>query len=114
MTFRDEHTFEKRQTEAARMRMKYTDRVPIIVEKAAGSEIPDIDKKKFLVPKNLTIGQFIYVVRKRIQLTAEQALFIFVNNSLPATASLVSQVDIEHKSKCGFLYMTYSGESTFG
>ena len=31
------------------MREKYPDRIPVIVERAAGSDIPDIDKKKYLV-----------------------------------------------------------------
>ena len=37
---------EKRQAEAARIREKYHDRIPVIVEKAEKSDIPDIDKKK--------------------------------------------------------------------
>ena len=36
------------------MREKYQDRIPVIVEKAAGGDIPDIDKKKYLVPTDLT------------------------------------------------------------
>ncbi|KAE8956555.1 hypothetical protein PR001_g31694, partial [Phytophthora rubi] len=49
------------------------------------SDIPDIDKKKFLVPADLTVGQFVYVIRKRIKLSPEKAIFIFVNNVLPPT-----------------------------
>jgi len=37
---------EKRQAEATRIRDKYPDRIPVIVEKAEKSDIPDIDKKK--------------------------------------------------------------------
>lgn len=37
---------EKRQAEASRIRDKYPDRIPVIVEKAEKSDIPDIDKKK--------------------------------------------------------------------
>ena len=36
---------ERRKAEAARMREKYPDRIPVIVEKAAGGDLPDIDKK---------------------------------------------------------------------
>jgi len=36
---------EKRQSEADRIREKYPDRIPVIVEKAERSDIPDIDKK---------------------------------------------------------------------
>jgi len=37
---------ERRQAEANRIREKYPDRIPVIVEKAERSDIPDIDKKK--------------------------------------------------------------------
>lgn len=84
------------------------------MEKADKSDIPSIDKKKYLVPDDLTVGQFSYVIRKRIQVNPEQALFIFVKNVLPANAALMSDVYSDHKDDDGFLYMTYSGENTFG
>ncbi|KAJ4833723.1 Autophagy- protein 8f [Turnera subulata] len=71
-----------RRAEAARIREKYPDRIPVIVEKAERSDIPNIDKKKYLVPADLTVGQFVYVIRKRIKLSAEKAIFIFVDNVL--------------------------------
>lgn len=43
-------SIEKRKSEAERIRAKYMDRVPVICEKADRSDIPDIDKKKYLVP----------------------------------------------------------------
>ncbi|RWR88446.1 autophagy-related protein 8C isoform X1 [Cinnamomum micranthum f. kanehirae] len=113
-SFKMEHPLERRQAEAARIREKYPDRIPVIVEKAERSDIPDIDKKKYLVPADLTVGQFVYVVRKRIKLSAEKAIFIFVKNVLPPTAAMMSAIYEENKDEDGFLYMTYSGENTFG
>lgn len=40
---------------------------------------------RYLVPADLTVGQFVYVVRKRIKLSAEKAIFVFVKNILPPT-----------------------------
>ncbi|MCO5602471.1 hypothetical protein L7F22_056603 [Adiantum nelumboides] len=113
-SFKQEHDLDKRKAEAARIREKYFDRIPVIVEKAERSDIPDIDKKKYLVPADLTVGQFVYVIRKRIKLNAEKAIFIFVNNVLPPTAAIMSAIYDEHKDEDGFLYVTYSGENTFG
>jgi len=112
--FKEQHAFEKRKAEAARIRAKYPDRIPVISEKSDKSDIPDIDKKKYLVPADLTMGQFLYVIRKRIRLPPDQAIFIFVNNTLPPAAALMSQIYKEHADQDGFLYVTYSGESTFG
>jgi len=105
---------EKRKAEALRIREKYSDRVPVIVEKSEKSDIPNIDKKKYLVPADLTVGQFVYVIRKRIQLSAEKAIFIFVDNVLPPTGAMMSTIYDENKEEDGFLYVTYSGENTFG
>ncbi|KAG2262267.1 hypothetical protein Bca4012_013087 [Brassica carinata] len=80
-SFKLEHPLERRQIEASRIRDKYPDRVPVIVEKAERSDVPNIDKKKYLVPADLTVGQFVYVVRKRIKLSAEKAIFVFVKNT---------------------------------
>jgi GABA(A) receptor-associated protein len=112
--FKQEHDLEKRKQEAGRIRDKYPDRIPVIVEKADKSDIVDIDKKKYLVPADLTVGQFVYVIRKRIKLSPEKAIFIFVNNVLPPTAALMSSIYEDHKDDDGFLYVTYSGENTFG
>ncbi|KAG5538631.1 autophagy-related protein 8f [Rhododendron vialii] len=112
--FKQEHDFAKRHAEAARIREKYPDRIPVIVEKAERSDIPNIDKKKYLVPADLTVGQFVYVIRKRIKLSAEKAIFIFVDNVLPPTGAIMSTIYDEKKDEDGFLYVTYSGENTFG
>ncbi|KAI8545381.1 hypothetical protein RHMOL_Rhmol07G0035500 [Rhododendron molle] len=141
--FKQEHDLAKRHAEAARIREKYPDRIPcllsaaananllpvmdllgfgkprkfyvcVIVEKAERSDIPNIDKKKYLVPADLTVGQFVYVIRKRIKLSAEKAIFIFVDNVLPPTGAIMSTIYDEKKDEDGFLYVTYSGENTFG
>lgn len=70
--------------------------------------------RRYLVPSDLTVGQFVYVIRKRIRLSPEKAIFIFVGNVLPPTANMMSAVYDQHKDEDGFLYITYSGENTFG
>ena len=59
----------------------------VIVERAPKSRIADLDKKKYLVPNDLTVGQFYFLIRKRIQLRAEDALFFFVDNVVPPTSA---------------------------
>jgi GABA(A) receptor-associated protein len=69
----------------------------VICEKVEKSDIATIDKKKYLVPADLTVGQFVYVIRKRIKLSPEKAIFIFVDEVLPPTAALMSSIYEEHK-----------------
>ena len=88
----------------------------MIVDRRAGdSSLPEIDKKKFLVPSDLTIGQFMYVIRKRIKLAPEQAIFLFVaSGTLPPSVATLHSVYETHHDEDGFLYMQYSGENFFG
>ena len=85
---------EKRAAEAKRILTKYPDRIPVIVEKSARSSLPEIDKKKFLVPGSMLCGEFKYIIHKHLQsqlstgaefLSAEQTLYLFVKNTPPRT-----------------------------
>ncbi len=112
--FINEIPFEKRKEESNRILSKYPDRIPIICEKHLQSNINDLIKKKFLVPNNLTIGQFIFILRKRMTISSEQAMFLFINDILPPIGSTIGPLYNEHKNNDGFLYILYSGESVFG
>jgi GABA(A) receptor-associated protein len=109
------YTFEQRQVEANKILAKYPDRIPVFVQKDIKSNIPDIDKFKYLVPLDLTMGQFVYVIRKRlVNFGPEKAIFVFANNSIPPTSMLMSNVYDKFKSKDGYLRIIYSAENTFG
>ena len=120
-SFKDEHPFDKRKSEADKIRHKYQDRIPVIVERNAKERnIEEIDKKKYLVPGELTVSQFMYVVKKRIKIGPEHALYCFVKDSktgkdvLPASSSTMAVVYQQHKDEDCFLYLTYAGEAQFG
>lgn len=112
--YKQQHNYEERNSEASRILNKYPDRIPVIVEKVPGSNIEDIDRKKYLVPGDITVGQFIYVIRKRIKLASDQAIFIFLGESIPPTNALMSNVYEKNKDEDQFLYLSYASESTFG
>lgn len=115
ISFKKERTLSERKDEYKRICNKYPDLVPVICERMSGSDLPESQRRKYLVPRDITMGQFKYVIRKRIELLPDQALFVFVNNTVLApTQTLISDVHKEHADEDGFLYMIYSGESTFG
>merc|ERR1711988_1057902 len=94
--YKGEHPFEKRRAEGEKIRRKYPDRVPVIVEKSPKARIGDLDKKKYLVPSDLTVGQSYFLIRKRISLRPEDALFFFVNNVIPPTSATMGSLYQEH------------------
>lgn len=105
---------EKRKETANKILRQYPDRVPVLIDRAVGSQIPLVDKHKYLVPSDITVGKFIFEVRKEIGVSPGQALFFFVNNILPPTNQLIGTLYNHYKNNDGFLYIVYSGESTFG
>ncbi|CDY54559.1 BnaA08g30390D [Brassica napus] len=99
--------------EATRMREKYPDRIPdtcsliicflnsnfdILLLGSKRDSEDDSDDDRYLVPSDLTVGQFKYVVRKRIKLGAEIAVFVN-NTSMPPTAALMSAIYEKHKDE---------------
>nr|BAE87251.1 unnamed protein product [Macaca fascicularis] len=89
--YKEDHPFEYRKKEGEKIRKKYPDRVPVIVEKAPKARVPDLDKRKYLVPSDLTVGQFYFLIRKRIHLRPE-----------------------DNHEEDYFLYVAYSDESVYG
>jgi len=114
--FRQRFPYLERKKEAARIREKFPDRVPVIVERSrtTASIIPLIDKEKFLVPGDLTISQFIFIIRRRLNLDSETALFVYIGNTLPTTGTLMRELYTNYADTDGFLYISYCGENTFG
>jgi GABA(A) receptor-associated protein len=115
--FIDEFSFFERSTEASRIMKKYVDRIPIICEKnPKDNGIFNLDKHKYLVPLDITIGQFMYVIRKRMHLHAGDAIFLFVGDkhTIVPINTAMDQVYSLFKNLDGFLYIIYSKENVFG
>ncbi|GAM19884.1 hypothetical protein SAMD00019534_030590 [Acytostelium subglobosum LB1] len=118
--FKEEYSLEKRKHISAKIKNRYPDRLPIIVEKAPNSDIPEITKKKFLAPHDMIVSKFVMEIRKHLddtgQTNEKTAIFLFVKNNtvLPPSSNLISTIHELYKNEDGFLYITYSGENTFG
>uniref|UniRef100_A0A0D3HQC5 Autophagy-related protein n=1 Tax=Oryza barthii TaxID=65489 RepID=A0A0D3HQC5_9ORYZ len=118
--FKEEFTLEERAKESASMIASYPARIPIesglrVIVERFSSSLPEMEKRKYLVPCDMPVGQFIFILRSRLHLSPGIALFVFVNNTLPQTAQLMGSVYESYKDEDdGFLYMCYSSEKTFG
>jgi len=112
--FKKKYSFDARLAESTKIIEKYSERIPIIVAKDKRSNLENIDKNKFLAPEDLTVAQFISVIRKRIKLSEHEAMYIFINNTLPTTSSSLGTIYQQSKDDDGFLYITYCAENVFG
>merc|ERR1712235_180675 len=88
--FKEDHTLDQRCQESNKIRQKYPDRIPVIVQKVEGSNIEKIDKRKYLVPADITAAQFMWIIRKRINLPSERAIFLFVDKMVPQSRTLLN------------------------
>lgn len=112
--FKKKYSLDHRKKEAKRILAKYPNRIPIIVNIPKNSGLPELDKKKYLIPGDMTLGQFMYVLRKRISLRPETALFLYIGNTLAPTSEIISQIYENNKDEDSFLYLSVQSESTFG
>ena len=116
MGFKEDFSFSTRKNESDKIKKKYPERYPVIIELQPGQEkILDLDKRKFLVPNNLTFGQLLHVIKSRIKnFNSPMALFLFINNILPQPSQQVGEIYNQYAEDCGFLYISVATENTFG
>jgi GABA(A) receptor-associated protein len=107
---------ETRRLEAAKIREKYPDRLPVICEKDPKSKLNEVDKTKYLVPHDLTISQFSYIIRKRLEMSKDSALFLLVagKHSITGDTSMNEIYETYKDKDDGFLYIAYTSELTWG
>ena len=112
--YRESRSFQSRCDESRMMLSKYTDRVPVIIEPRS-ARAPPIDKRKYMAPRDITLAQMMFVVRKRLAMRSEQALFFFLdNNRIAPASSTIGHVYDTNKNDDDFLYIGYALENTFG
>jgi len=116
LNFKLENSLESRRELASKLRSSYADRVPVIVEKDSRSSVPDISRKKFLAPADISFAKFMAEIRRHLKVSSEKAIFVFVGGrSGVSPMASMQQVYEQYKDKeDGFLYCVYSSESTFG
>ena len=110
MNFKSSISLSKRKELFSKINVKHKDKIPIIVE----SKNIKLKKFKYLVHKNDELSFFLLILRKFIEVKPDEAIFTFINNSIPVLSEYVGSIYQKNKDDDGFLYITISLESTFG
>ena len=92
------------------------ERVPAHLQKCS---LPELQRKKFLVPAGMTLAQFSLVVKKQIQeerpaASAETLYFLLRNRRAPVMSKTIRELHDEFSSEDGFLYLHFCAETVFG
>lgn len=114
-SFKNRYPFKQRKLDCDQILLRYPDRIPILCEKYPYSKnAPEIDKHKYLVGYDLTLGQFMLVIRKRMNIQPEVGLYIFINGIIHSNSTLLQELYLDFRDYDGFLYIEYDVENTFG
>ena len=114
MNFKDRYSLKNRVEESSKILLKYPDRVPIICEKNNKDSGRELEKKKYLINKNVTIGEFLFYIRKNLLINEYTALFLLIGDVIPPNNSTFGLLYDVYRDLDGYLYITYSFENTFG
>jgi GABA(A) receptor-associated protein len=108
-----EKTLEQRKTDSAGIRKKHPGHIPVIL--LNNKNDPKINiRTKYLLPRNLKLGEFMLMIRTKLDIKQEEALFFYVDNILPQISSTIEDIDKIHRNDDGFLYFTFAMENIYG
>ena len=114
----DKKTFTRKENEylfnqGEMCKKNYPDKIPIIIHCSSNL---NIKKRKYLVSKGLTVGEFIIVLKKYIiDLKPSEGLFFLVNDKIPRMTDSISSLYREYKDfENNILFITITKENAFG
>ncbi len=114
-TYKKTFTKEMRMKDSEDIKNKNPNSIPVICEKAPQSKMKEVIKSKFLLQKNLKITQFIEILRKKLSLGKESALFLLVKGKIALVGNdTFESIYDKYKDDDGFLYIYYASEKIWG
>ncbi|CAK0777688.1 hypothetical protein CVIRNUC_004518 [Coccomyxa viridis] len=110
----EERPLEQIVEEGCRMLRKHPDKIPCVIEPGS-PETPAMDRRKWLFPRDVTVGGLLTVIRRHTILKPDQAVFVFIGNTLPKSSDSMEDVYDTHRHRdTGLLFIQYSLERTYG
>ena len=101
---------ENRKNQCNMIRNSFPDKIPVICERDPRSNLPDLDKHKYLVPMDLTANQFICMIRRRLEIQEPEPLYFIVDGkNFISGDGLLSEIYDKYKDyQDELLYVAYT------
>ena len=114
--FKKNNTLEKRIEQYEKIQKEYPEKLPIIIEKGNNSKIDKSIKSKYILARNLTMAELIKIIRGKLEIEPEMALFFLANgkHTIPTSETLGDIYEMHKDKQDGFLYISYSEEMVYG
>lgn len=98
--------------ESIAIREKYSDRIPVLLRTNGNLKM---DRKKYLVPLDITLAQFSFILRKRTTLKPKEAIFYLINDIAPVSSNTMSDLYSKYMDpSTQLLVIDVRKENTFG
>ncbi len=133
--FKRKFSIDDRQRQTKAILDKYENKCPIYLtyDKEIINKNSTISKElskqlskqlnKYIVTSDLNLAQFLHIVRKKINVNAEESLTLFIeiyqndklfNSILAPTTTSIGEIYLNNKDDDGFLYLKLVKENVFG
>jgi GABA(A) receptor-associated protein len=92
------------------LREKYPNHLPVIVL----TDILKIEKKKYLVSKQSTLGNFMYLLKSKININKNEGMIFIIEKKMPVLSDTIEEIYKLNSCSDEYLYITVLIENTFG
>jgi len=105
----DEKLIIKKEVEL--IKEKYPHHIPILIR----SNKIHFTQYKYLVNEEVTISEFMMILKKKIKLNSYEAIYLFINNTIPKGSTSLNNLYKSYKDlEIDMLIITVCKENTFG
>jgi hypothetical protein len=113
----ENNSFENRKKKSDFLLSKYSDKIPMILEKSSKEKyLPKIEKTKYLVPHDLTVAGVMQILKKNLKIDEHISVYlsIYNQNIILSGSQSISDIYSKYKNNDGFIYLEYCSENVFG
>jgi len=116
-SYMENNSFENRKKKSDFLLSKYSDKIPMILEKSSKEKyLPKIEKTKYLVPHDLTVAGVMQILKKNLKIDEHISVYlsIYNQNIILSGSQSISDIYSKYKNNDGFIYLEYCSENVFG
>lgn len=98
------------------LREDFPKSIPTIVQRSdTETSLQQIDKRHFLVPQDMTLGNLVGIIAARLGIYSNNSLWMYASRyPLTNRSETMTEIYNRFRETDGFLYLTYKGQESFG